>query len=165
LLSQNDVGRNAARTCRHNCNTGIRYNPEFPFCFLTPEVYHQLPLLRSFFLHSFQSNRTRSAGPLPGPKSHDLPHSHCHEAAEAHLAAMAGGSGKSVVPAGLGDLRDFSAENVSNFCGRCHRTWAEVLVATSSVPGTASARGKSCRADGRSTGETAGRQTAERKFQ
>jgi bacterioferritin-associated ferredoxin len=41
---------------------------------------------------------------------------------------MAGGSGKSAVPAGLGDLRDFTAENVSNFCGRCHRTWAEVLV-------------------------------------
>ena len=54
--------------------------------------------------------------------------SHCHEAAEAHLAAMAGGSGKAAVPAGLGDLRDFTAENVSNFCGRCHRTWAEVLV-------------------------------------
>ena len=41
---------------------------------------------------------------------------------------MAGGSGKAAVPAGLGDLRDFTAENVSNFCGRCHRTWAEVLV-------------------------------------
>ena len=54
--------------------------------------------------------------------------SHCHEAAEAHLAAKAGGSGKSTVPAGLGDLPDFTAENVSNFCGRCHRTWAEVLV-------------------------------------
>jgi bacterioferritin-associated ferredoxin len=54
--------------------------------------------------------------------------SHCHEAAEAHLAAKAGGSGNSAVSAGLGDLRDFTAENVSNFCGRCHRTWAEVLV-------------------------------------
>jgi bacterioferritin-associated ferredoxin len=53
--------------------------------------------------------------------------SHCHENAEAHLAAMAGG-GKPAVPAGLGDLRDFTAESVSNFCGRCHRTWAEVLV-------------------------------------
>ena len=41
---------------------------------------------------------------------------------------MTGGSGKAAVAAGLGDLRDFTAENVSNFCGRCHRTWAEVLV-------------------------------------
>jgi bacterioferritin-associated ferredoxin len=54
--------------------------------------------------------------------------SHCHEAAEAHLAAKAGGNGSAAVPAGLGDLRNFSAEQVSNFCGRCHRTWAEVLV-------------------------------------
>ena len=32
------------------------------------------------------------------------------------------------MPAGLGDLHDLTAENVANFCGRCHRTWAEVLV-------------------------------------
>jgi bacterioferritin-associated ferredoxin len=54
--------------------------------------------------------------------------SHCHENAEAHLAAVAGGSGKTVVPAGFGDLHDLTAEHVSDFCGRCHRTWAEVLV-------------------------------------
>ena len=54
--------------------------------------------------------------------------SHCHEATEAHVAAMARGSGKAVVPAGLGDLRDLSAEQTSNFCGRCHRTWVEILM-------------------------------------
>jgi hypothetical protein len=54
--------------------------------------------------------------------------SHCHQSAQAHLAAMTQGSGKAAVPAGLGDLHDFSAEQVANFCGRCHRTWAEVLV-------------------------------------
>jgi hypothetical protein len=41
---------------------------------------------------------------------------------------MARGSGKAVVPAGLGDLRDLSAEQTSNFCGRCHRTWVEILM-------------------------------------
>jgi hypothetical protein len=45
----------------------------FQFAFLTPEVYQQLPLLRSFFLHSFQSQRTGHA--RQGLKSHDLPHS------------------------------------------------------------------------------------------
>ncbi len=53
--------------------------------------------------------------------------SHCHQDAEAHLAAMAAG-GKPAVPAGLGNLHDLTAESVSNFCGRCHRTWAEVLI-------------------------------------
>jgi Cytochrome c554 and c-prime len=54
--------------------------------------------------------------------------SHCHEATEAHVAAMARGSGKPAVPAGLADLRDLTAEQTSNFCGRCHRTWAEILM-------------------------------------
>ena len=54
--------------------------------------------------------------------------SHCHESTEAHVAAMARGSGKPAVPAGLANLRDLSAEQTSNFCGRCHRTWVEILM-------------------------------------
>jgi Cytochrome c554 and c-prime len=54
--------------------------------------------------------------------------SHCHEATEEHVAAMARGSGKPAVPAGLAGLRNLSAEQASNFCGRCHRTWTEVVV-------------------------------------
>ncbi len=54
--------------------------------------------------------------------------SHCHQATEAHVAAMARGSGKPAVPAGLADLRNLSAEQTSNFCGRCHRTWVEILM-------------------------------------
>ena len=54
--------------------------------------------------------------------------SHCHEAVGAHLAALVKGSGKPVVPAGLAKLRDLSAEQASNFCGRCHRTWSDVVV-------------------------------------
>jgi hypothetical protein len=53
---------------------------------------------------------------------------HCHEATDLHVAAMARGSGKPVVPAGLANLRDLSAEQASNFCGRCHRTWAEIVM-------------------------------------
>lgn len=54
--------------------------------------------------------------------------SHCHQATEAHVAALAPGSGKPVVPPGLADLHDMSAEQASNFCGRCHRTWVEVTM-------------------------------------
>ena len=54
--------------------------------------------------------------------------SHCHQATESHLAALVKGSGKPVAPAGLTSLRNMSAEQASNFCGRCHRTWSDVVV-------------------------------------
>lgn len=51
----------------------------------------------------------------------------CHQATEEHLAALVMGSGE-LVPAGLTKLRDLSAEEASNFCGGCHRTWSDVVV-------------------------------------
>lgn len=53
---------------------------------------------------------------------------HCHQSTDAHLAGMARGSGKPAIPAGLADLEDLSAEQASNFCGQCHRTWAEIAM-------------------------------------
>ena len=53
--------------------------------------------------------------------------SQCHEATQEHLVALVKGSGKPVVPAGLAKLRDLSAEQASDFCGRCHRTWSDVV--------------------------------------
>jgi hypothetical protein len=53
---------------------------------------------------------------------------HCHEGAEAHLAAMSVDSGKPAVQPGFSGLRKLSAEQASNFCGQCHRTWAEVAM-------------------------------------
>lgn len=50
---------------------------------------------------------------------------HCHEATEAHLAAMLHSSGKAVIPPALSKL---STEQISNFCGQCHRTWAEIAM-------------------------------------
>jgi len=44
---------------------------------------------------------------------------HCHTAATAHMQAMAQGK-TSPVPPKLGQL---NAEEMSNFCGQCHRTW------------------------------------------
>jgi hypothetical protein len=65
---------------------------------------------------------------------------HCHQATEAHMTAiaMARNGGKHVVPAGLDSLDDFSAEQASNFCGKCHRTWAEI--AMQGNPGIANIR-------------------------
>jgi len=54
--------------------------------------------------------------------------SHCHEGTASHLEALARSSGKAVVPAELTRLRDLSAEQASNFCGRCHRTWSDVVI-------------------------------------
>src|SRR5215471_18404336 len=51
--------------------------------------------------------------------------SHCHEATDAHLAAMLQKSNEPVIPPTLSKL---SSEQVSNFCGRCHRTWAEIAI-------------------------------------
>jgi hypothetical protein len=53
---------------------------------------------------------------------------HCHEATETHLAAMLHNSGQPAVPTALPKLHELSAEEASNFCGRCHRTWAEIAM-------------------------------------
>lgn len=60
---------------------------------------------------------------------------HCHEATDAHLAAMLHKSSQPVLPPPLSKL---SAEQASNFCGRCHRTWAEI--AMQGNPGIANIR-------------------------
>jgi hypothetical protein len=44
---------------------------------------------------------------------------HCHAGTTAHLADAISGDFDSAPP----DLRKKSAEDISNFCGQCHRTW------------------------------------------
>jgi Cytochrome c554 and c-prime len=63
---------------------------------------------------------------------------HCHQATAAHLAAMARKGAQPAVPPGLTSLQNLSAEQVSNFCGQCHRTWAEI--AMQARPGIANVR-------------------------
>jgi hypothetical protein len=53
---------------------------------------------------------------------------HCHESTETHLAAMLQGNRESAVPKELTRLIGLSAEQASNFCGQCHRTWAEIAM-------------------------------------
>jgi hypothetical protein len=49
---------------------------------------------------------------------------HCHTEADAHLASMISGSGHILFPKRLGQM---STEDLSNFCGQCHRSWETVV--------------------------------------
>lgn len=48
---------------------------------------------------------------------------HCHTGSTEHLVDSINGDFQSTPP----DLRKLAAEDVSNFCGRCHRTWETVV--------------------------------------
>jgi Cytochrome c3 len=50
---------------------------------------------------------------------------HCHTGAAAHAQSIATG-GSAPPPRSLGKL---DAEDVSQFCGKCHRTWEEIVMA------------------------------------
>ena len=49
---------------------------------------------------------------------------HCHADASAHLAAILADAEHVPIPKKLGQM---SAEDTSNFCGQCHRTWETVV--------------------------------------
>jgi hypothetical protein len=48
---------------------------------------------------------------------------HCHAGADAHMQALAAGK-TAPVPRKLGEM---AAEEMSDFCGECHRTWESVV--------------------------------------
>ncbi len=48
---------------------------------------------------------------------------HCHTGTTSHLADSFNGDFDSTPP----DLRKLSSEDISNFCGQCHRTWETVV--------------------------------------
>lgn len=52
---------------------------------------------------------------------------HCHSGATAHLLAGLQGEAYATAPP---DLRKLSTENISNFCGQCHRSWETVVRST-----------------------------------
>ncbi|GAC1700646.1 MAG: hypothetical protein NVS9B4_02390 [Candidatus Acidiferrum sp.] len=52
----------------------------------------------------------------------------CHESAETHLAAMLLDGFEPAAAKDLSKLHGLSAEQVSNFCGQCHRTWEEIAL-------------------------------------
>ncbi len=49
----------------------------------------------------------------------------CHGPAAEHVASARKGGGKPVIPAKLHDL---STEELSDFCGGCHRTWSKIAL-------------------------------------
>ncbi|HKW17273.1 MAG TPA: multiheme c-type cytochrome [Terriglobales bacterium] len=49
---------------------------------------------------------------------------HCHTGANAHMVAASQGDAYYSAPP---NLKKLSAEDVSNFCGQCHRTWETVV--------------------------------------
>lgn len=49
----------------------------------------------------------------------------CHGAAAEHVASLQKGGAKPVIPAKLHDL---STEELSDFCGGCHRTWSKIAL-------------------------------------
>ncbi len=54
--------------------------------------------------------------------------SHCHHEAEMHLAAMLLNGYQPETSTVKSKLPELSAEQISDFCGQCHRTWAEIAV-------------------------------------
>lgn len=50
----------------------------------------------------------------------------CHQSLQAHLSAVK--LGQPAMPQGLSRLIGLSAEQASEFCGQCHRTWAEIAM-------------------------------------
>jgi hypothetical protein len=52
----------------------------------------------------------------------------CHESIETHLSARLLDNIELEVPKELSKLHGFSAEQASNFCGQCHRTWEEIAL-------------------------------------
>jgi hypothetical protein len=49
---------------------------------------------------------------------------HCHAGVSAHLIGASQGEAMETAPS---DLRKLSAEDMSNFCGQCHRSWETVI--------------------------------------
>jgi Cytochrome c554 and c-prime len=49
---------------------------------------------------------------------------HCHTGAITHMVAAVQGEAYETAPP---DLRKLSTEDISNFCGQCHRTWETVV--------------------------------------
>ena len=49
---------------------------------------------------------------------------HCHAGAESHMVAALQGDAYGTAPP---DLRKLTSEDMSNFCGQCHRTWETVV--------------------------------------
>jgi hypothetical protein len=64
----------------------------------------------------------------PGKLRPGVQCSHCHEGSDSHLLATIqfGEGAASVIPKSMAG--GLAAEKVSDFCGQCHRTWADIVM-------------------------------------
>jgi hypothetical protein len=92
--------------------------------------------LRCFGCHA--TNATEAKRFTPDKMTPGVMCGHCHESVEAHLAATLVDGYEGEVPKELSKLQRLSAEEAANFCGQCHRTWAEIAVQPN--PSTANIR-------------------------
>lgn len=77
--------------------------------------------LECFGCHA--TNATQGRQVTPDKMTPGVQCERCHGSAEKHLAGMIRGDPE---PAMMKDLSKLSTEQVSNFCGQCHRTWEDV---------------------------------------
>lgn len=82
--------------------------------------------LSCFGCHSTNAVSNRQFTPeklLPGVQCN-----HCHEGSDSHLLSIVqfGEGAASDIPKSMS--AGLAAEKVSNFCGQCHRTWAEIVM-------------------------------------
>ncbi|HLY63399.1 MAG TPA: multiheme c-type cytochrome [Terriglobia bacterium] len=79
--------------------------------------------LQCFGCHA--TNATAGRQFTPGALSPGVQCDHCHGPSREHLAGMAVSGAQ---PVKMKDLSALSTEQVSNFCGQCHRTWEEIML-------------------------------------
>jgi hypothetical protein len=88
-------------------------------------LIHQDEKLRCFGCHA--TNAVQGKQLTLDKLSPGVQCAHCHQGIDSHLAAMLAGNHEQAAPPDLHKLIGQSAEQASNFCGQCHRTWAEIV--------------------------------------
>jgi Cytochrome c554 and c-prime len=87
-------------------------------------LIHQDEKIRCFGCHATNAVQGRHLSletMIPGVQCE-----HCHEGTREHLAAVQ--SGQHTRSPELSKLMKLSAEQASEFCGQCHRTWSEIAM-------------------------------------
>ncbi len=104
---------------------GYEHSPPADINEAAGRLIHQDEKLRCFGCHA--TNAVHGKQVTLDKLSPGVQCAHCHQGVDEHLAAMLAGSPDHAAPKDLHKLIGLSAELSANFCGQCHRTWAEVV--------------------------------------
>jgi len=120
----------------HSYESRVSYFPELDKLDITPgdETDHLNSILEALGREVFRRERQacfecHSTGAVvdgdlqPAHSTPGLQCVHCHRGADQHLRDVVSGKLESVPP----KLGRMTAEDISNFCGQCHRTFGEVV--------------------------------------